>query len=267
MKQTYDTPGQVTIDVQIAAGDIDVRTADTDVTSIEITGYDKAAPPSITCDETSDGGHRVTIEHRRKRVWGFSLGRGLDVKLTVPEGTRLDGSSGAAELEIDGTLGSLDFRSGAGDVTFDEITGDVQIACASGDIEGQRVGGQFGFKGASGDISIESIGGGATVRSASGDITIGRLEGPTTITLGSGDVDLREVGGGDINVRTIAGDVHVGVLQGLRVWLDLSATGGDVRSDLADAERGDTSAPTQLELTVNTVSGDIEVRRAASAKR
>src|SRR3990172_6257610 len=268
MKQTYDTPGQVTVVLKLGTGDISVRAADTAQTSIEITGYDKATPPCVSCEPAPDGGHRVTIEHRTKRSWGFSFGRALEIELVVPVGTRVDGSSGSAELEIRGTIGSLDFRTGAGDVSFDEGTGGVQIACASGDIEGRSVGGHMAFKGASGDIEVGSVGAGALVRSASGDIQIGRLEGPTTITVGSGDIDLRQVGAGSVNVRAIAGDVHIGVREGMGVWLDISSTSGDVHSGLDAPARGErVDDVPQLELTVVTVSGDIDVSRVAAARR
>jgi DUF4097 and DUF4098 domain-containing protein YvlB len=266
MQQTYDTPGQVTVVLQLGIGDIDVRTADTTQTSIEITNYDKTTPPHVSCDAAPDGGYRVTIEHRAKRTWGFSFGRGLAIELVVPTGTRISGSSGSAELEIRGTLGSLDFRTGAGDISFDEITGDVQISCASGDVDGRSIGGHLAFKGASGDIDVGSVGGGALVRSASGDIQIDHLEGPTTITVGSGDIDLRQVGAGSVNVRAIAGDVHVGVREGMGVWLDISSTGGDVHSGLDAAARDEHADEPQLELTVNTVSGDIDVSRVAARR-
>ena len=266
MQQQYDTPGEVTVALQIANGDIAVRATDTTQTTIEISGYDKATPPRVRCDPAPGGGFRVTIEHRTKRGWGFSFGRGISIELTVPRGSRVDGSSGSAELETRGALGSLAFRTGAGDVAFDEITGDVQIACASGDVGGRAVGGHLSYKGASGDLDIGSVGGGALVRSASGDVMIRRLDGPSTITIGSGDVELREVGAGSVNVRAVSGDVQVGVREGMGVWMDIASTSGDVHSGLDPTERTETKDGPQLELTILTVSGDVDVRRVSPPK-
>ena len=267
MQQTYDTPGDVTVVLQIAHGDIAINATDTARTSIEISGYDKTMPPRISCEPVGEG-HRVTIEHRTKRGWGFSFGRGPSFELTVPVGTRIDGTSGSAELEIRGALGSLAFRTGSGDVAFDQITGDVQIACASGDVSGRTVGGHFSFKGASGDLDIGSIGGGALVRNASGDVMVQRLDGPSTITVGSGDIELRDVGAGSVNVRAVSGDVGIGVREGMGVWMDVSSTSGDVHSGLEPAERGDASDDEpQLELTVITVSGDVDVSRMGRSRR
>lgn len=262
MRKTFDTPGPVTVAIDIASGDIEVAVVDAPQTEVEVTGYDKDEVPRVVCDPMPDGSYRVSVEHKPKKFWGIriTLGGGLSIRLTVPVGTTIDGSSGAADVEATGTLAALAFRSGSGDLHFDDVTGDVQLACASGDIEGRSVGGHLGFKGASGDIEVGSVANGATIRSASGDINLGRLDGTSLITVGSGDIELRQVGPGSVDARAISGDMHVGVRQGLGVWLDVSSRSGDVRSTL-DATRREDADPElpQLELTLNTVSGDIDV--------
>ncbi|MFL5790049.1 MAG: DUF4097 family beta strand repeat-containing protein [Actinomycetota bacterium] len=260
MRQVYDTPGGLEVDIQLGAGDIEVDVRDAASTTVEIDGYDNETPPTVRCDPAPGGGYRLTIEHRVKRKW-FAIGGGLNIRLVVPPGTTVDGASGAADLNAHGTLAALTFRTGSGDLRFDDIDGDVQLTCASGDIEGRSVGGHLGFKGASGDIDVGTVTRGATIRSASGDIRIGRLDGPTIITVGSGDVTLRQIGPGSVNVRAISGDVEVAVRSGLGVWLDVSSTSGDVRSNL-DPDRDGSGETADLELTLNTVAGDITVDRA-----
>jgi DUF4097 and DUF4098 domain-containing protein YvlB len=261
MRQVYDTPDGLEVAVHVGTGDIDIDVRDTATTTVEIEGYDADAPPTVRCDPAPGGGHRLTIEYRTKKKW-FAVGRGLDVHLVVPTATTVEGSSGAADLDAKGSLGALSFKTGSGDLRFEDVSGDVDLTCASGDIEGRSVGGHLGFKGASGDIDVATVGAGATVRSASGDIRIGRLDGSTIITVGSGDVTLRHVGPGSVNVRAISGDVEVGVQAGLGVWLDVSSTSGDVHSALESGGAGGGDAP-DLELTLNTVAGDITIDRAA----
>ena len=106
-----------------------------------------------------------------------------------------------------------------------------------------------------------SIGGGRAVRSASGDIRIGRLDGPTIITLGSGDIELRQVGPGSVNVRAISGDVEVRRPRGPR------CVAGRLLDERRRPQRPWTPRHTdvdpalpQLELTLSTVSGDIDDR-------
>ncbi len=262
MRKTFDTPGPVTVTLDVASGDIEVTVVDAPRTEVEVSGYDKDEVPRVLCDPMPDGSYRVSVEHRPKKFWGIriTLGGGLSIELKVPKGTTIDGTSGAADFEATGTLAALGFRSGAGDLRFDDVTGDVQLSCASGDIEGRSVGGHLGFQGAAGDIEVGSVGNGLTGRSATGVISIGRLEGTSLITVGSGDIELRQVGPGSVDARAISGDMHVGVRQGLGVWLDVSSRSGDVRSTLETTRRGDAEPDIpQLELTLNTVSGDIDV--------
>jgi putative adhesin len=262
MDQTFETPGVVQLVIQLGAGDIVVRASDRTTSRVRVSGYAKEELPRVTCDPTPEGGHRVTIEHRVKKTWGFRFSRGVTVEVDVPNGARLDGSSGAADVEAIGTYGSIHIRTGSGEVRFDDVTGDVEIACASGDVDGRDVGGHLLFRGASGDVNVSSVGNGVTVRSASGDIEIGRLDGTGTIVIGSGDIELRDVGPGRLNVRAISGDVDVAVRQGLGVWLDVSSTSGDVESSLEAAERDAGGEDPELDLTVSTVAGDVQIRRS-----
>ena len=77
----------------------------------------------------------------------------------------------------------------------------------------------------------------------------------------SGDVAFRSLIQGDAQVRSVSGDVEVGVASGTQVFLDLVARAGDARSDL-DMMQVPGTAEHMLELKVVTVSGDIRVRRA-----
>jgi len=261
MRQVYDTPDGLEVAFDLGSGDIEVDVRDTATTTIEITGYENESPPTVRCEPAPGGGHRLTVEHKVKRKW-FAMGGGIHIHLVVPPATTIDGSGGSADLDANGTLAGLTFKTGSGDLRFDDVSGDVHLTCASGDIAGRSVGGHLGFKGASGDIDVGTVGAGATVRSASGDIRIGKLDGSTIITVGSGDVALHQVGPGSVNVRAISGDVEVGVRGGLGVWLDVSSTSGEVRSDLEGQAGGD-GVP-DLELTLSTVAGDISIDRAGT---
>jgi len=74
-------------------------------------------------------------------------------------------------------------------------------------------------------------------------------------------VQISSLRSGEAHIRSVAGDVEVGVAAGTRVFLDLSATSGEARSDLAPSE-GPAGEGATLELHAATVSGDITVRRA-----
>ena len=64
----------------------------------------------------------------------------------------------------------------------------------------------------------------------------------------------------------MSGDVEVGVAPGLRVWLDLSSVSGRMNSQLTDDDGDAGEGPAQLALTLRSVSGDLRIRRVASAQ-
>ncbi|MGZ4608044.1 MAG: hypothetical protein ACXVXV_18070 [Blastococcus sp.] len=69
--------------------------------------------------------------------------------------------------------------------------------------------------------------------------------------------------GGSIDVKTASGDVTVGVIAGLRVWLDLSSVSGRMDSQLLD-DGPDSDGPAALTLTMRSMSGAMRVHRAVT---
>jgi hypothetical protein len=76
---------------------------------------------------------------------------------------------------------------------------------------------------------------------------------------------VERVTGGTVAVKTVSGDVSVGVAPGLRVWLDLSSVSGRMESHLVEDDREGAGGPAQLTVSLRTVSGDQRVVRAAGA--
>lgn len=266
MERTFDTPDGLEAEIRIPSGDVGVRASERATTRVKVEGLRDLSDVEISLTPLAAGGHRLLVEFRGKRVRFLALGRDIDVLLEVPTGTRVSCDTGSADLACDGTLGSLSYRSGSGDLRFAEVTGDVTAKSGSGDIEGTSVGGDLSAHSASGDISVDAVRGSATVRTASGDIRLGPVDGKLQTVSVSGDVKVSSLIEGTANIRSVSGDVEVGVAAGTGVYLDITSTTGDVRSDLdsgADAGTpGETD--TQLELTASTVSGDIRVRRSAA---
>ena len=245
-ERTFETPNGLTLEIRIPAGQIRVRTAETTVASVRVDGERADDVIDITSTTLPDGGTRVIVECRSKRSFGFlGLGRDLNVTADVPVGTKLTVDSESADLRTSGTLGAIAFRTGSGDCAFDEVTGDLTIKAASGDLKGRAVGGDV------------------VVRTASGDLRLGLAGGSVQVTSVSGDIEIGSVRAGVVNARSVSGDVELGVAAGTGVFLDVSSTSGDVRSDL-DAVAGTDDDAADLQLTAASVSGDIRIRRAAA---
>ena len=61
-------------------------------------------------------------------------------------------------------------------------------------------------------------------------------------------------------MHSVSGDVEIAVARGTRVYLDISSTSGDTVSELDMSDPVDRWEP-DLDLQVNTVSGDIRIVR------
>ena len=255
----FDTPGHLQIAVTIPSGALRVETGAQGRAELMIERIKAPKDLEIRLDDLAGGGHRLSITYKGAK-FGFH-DRGVELTIRCPAGTDVDMSGGAADLSITGTVGTVDLRTGSGDLAFDEATGRVRVKVGSGDVVGRRVGGSVSMQGASGDVRLDAVAGDLVVKTASGDVSVGALDGDALITSISGDVELDSLREGRAQIRSVSGDVSVGVAAGADVLLDLRATSGDARSDLAMVE-APVGGGRQLELTVVTVSGDIAVRRA-----
>lgn len=255
--QTFETPDGVTVDVRLGAGRVDVRAADSGVTTVEVRGAHD--PDDFRIEFTVGPPARLSVEQRSKKVFGWGSSRDIVVEVAVPTGADLTVDTGSADLHCSGAVGSIQYRTGSGDLEFERAEGTVKAQVASGDLRGTEVAGDLIFTSASGDGEVERVGGQLVAKTASGDLRVGSVGGPVRATGASGDVDLRAIAD-DVTVRSVSGDVSIGVVPGTRVWLDLGATSGKAISDLDAAD-----APAEgeaVELHVTTVSGDIRVRSA-----
>jgi DUF4097 and DUF4098 domain-containing protein YvlB len=265
MEQTFDTPGRLQLELRVPAGSIRVRAEQTSQTRLSISGERDPEDFRIVFDDRRSAEPHLTIEHReRGKLFGWR-GAELRVDLTVPLGTIVACDTGSADLEITGLLGSLTFRSGSGDCRFDDVEGEVTVKGASGDLAGATVGGGLVFTSAAGDARVREIGGDVNGKSVSGDVSLGRIGGSVQLATVSGDVEIGSVSVGSASVRSVSGDVEIGVARGTRVYLDISSTSGDTVSELDMSDAASAGGGSDLELQVNSVSGDIRIVRAAAA--
>ena len=101
-------------------------------------------------------------------------------------------------------------------------------------------------------------------KSASGDLSLGTVAGSVRLNTVSGDVRIGSVAAGSTSVHSVSGDVEIAVARGTRVYLDISSTTGDTVSEL-DMSDPSTGGGPDLDLQVNTVSGDIRIVRGPAS--
>jgi DUF4097 and DUF4098 domain-containing protein YvlB len=262
-RTTYQTPGQVSLEIDIPAGDIVVRALTTDVTTLSISDLRDPDDVRVTFADDPDGGHRLSVEYRRRTRLKWFDDRRIRVEVSVPEGTQLRVETASADVDATGRFGSATVNNASGDVRLGEVTGRVEVQVASGDLDVASVGGDLSFTSASGDVRAGAASGDVRVRTASGDVTIQAAAADVRCTTVSGDVEIGSLSAGDATFKSVSGDIDVGVASGTRVMFDISSMSGRTESELTVAATP-SDADAALRLYAGSVSGDIRIRREVS---
>ena len=174
---------------------------------------------------------------------------------------------GSSDLDVFVVLphdSSLEIKTISGDSSLEGPFDDVDVASASGDVSALDSCRTLDVKTASGDVRTGNVLDVLKCRSASGDVRCDGAATKTNIASASGDVDLSVDRPGNVVVKVVSGDVHVGVQRGLVVDVNGNTVSGDLGSNIDLDAKGDaTSDEDVLFIKVNTVSGDIRVDKAS----
>ena len=265
-RETFETPEEVTLDLRIPSGKIDVETVAGTTTEVELEarGNDERTATMLEDARIELRGNDVivAVENRGWRFWERA-----EFRLTVraPEGAHLRASTASADVRGRGRFGSLDAEAASGDIEVDDVSGDATAKTASGDVTLRSVGGSASVNTASGDAELGRIGGSVTVKTASGDVEIADAAADVGVSTASGDQRIGAVTAGVVDLKSASGDMRIGVREGSNFWVDARAMSGDLSSEVAlSDEPGEGDGP-RLELRAVSMSGDINVVRAPAA--
>ena len=253
-----DTPRA--IEVRNPAGRVTVR------------AVDDAAELVVSIDPLDEGADQladrvdltVTPSHLRVSVPERRLSRTppYAIEVRTPPGAEVRVAVASADVELHGRLGRAQLTSASGDVSVESCT-ELEVRTASGDTHVQAVEGAVTVGTASGDVRVDSAGGPALLRTASGDIVVDEVTGDLSARTASGDVGVGRASRGTVRLKTVSGDGTVGVEPGLRLWLDLQSVSGRLVSELDEDDAvGDGGTGPELAVLLQSVSGDLRIRRA-----
>lgn len=208
--------------------------------------------------EVDQIGDVISIEPRRK---GRFIGSSADLVLTVPEGASLELSCTSGDVNVQGPVMELRVSVASGDVRVDRVrtvcrvnsaSGDIrlnwaqdaEINTASGTVRVGRVDRSLRVNAASGNVYVEEIGDSAICKAASSSVRVGKFEGS------------------EFRLKTMSGDLHLGMPPRRTIELDFTSLSGRLRNKLP---KGDGSPSEKLVLiSVATVSGDLTLSGAKS---
>lgn len=263
-----ETHGPVTLHVENGKGSVEISTADTTESTVDLSG------PDVDEVRVEIVGNDLYVIAPQQRGSIFGGERRMDMVIVVPTMSSLTTKLGSADLVAHGTYDNVAIRTGSGDVELavaagpclvETGSGDVAIERAeqplrvksgSGDVEVGRTGAEVSISTGSGDVEIGESRGATQVKTGSGDLKIGTARTSLSLTTGSGDLAVDRFDSGQVTVKGASSDVHLGVPAGVPVWTDVSTVSGRIHSSLEAAGQPEPGQD-YVEVRAKTVSGDI----------
>jgi DUF4097 and DUF4098 domain-containing protein YvlB len=268
-RETFETPGELRLDLRIPAGRIDVETVTGTTTEVEldVRGNSERAETEDARIELRErgGGHELVVAVENAGFGRFWQRADVRLKIRAPEGAHLRATSASADLRARGRFGSLDAEAASGDIEIDDVDGDANVKTASGDVTVRSAGGGANVNTASGDAELGRISGPVNVKTASGDVEIADAGADVGVSTASGDQRIGAVTAGAVDLKSASGDIRIGIREGSSFWVDARAMSGDLTSEVELSEEPGSGDGPVVELRAVSMSGDIDVVRAPAA--
>jgi DUF4097 and DUF4098 domain-containing protein YvlB len=270
----FETPGKTRLRVKNAAGLISVDPSETGRTTVELQALrdDDATREAIERATVEMNGNEISIEigvggkgFGVGPAW-ISFGRSpqVGVRIRSVEGADLECTTASADVAATGRLGEVEVKTASGDVAVEHVAG-LRVQSASGDVRAATIDGEARIQTVSGDVRLGTVTGTVTATLVSGDFAIEEAHTDLSAKTVSGDQRIGAIRAGLIKIQSVSGDVRLGIRPGTRLRIDANSVSGDVRSEL-DVQDAPSTTPAGSEATLQakTVSGDVEITRAAA---
>lgn len=237
------------IDVHIQSGRVEIRSGPAGVVKVDV--------------ETDNAGfvveqHGDQIHIATKPNGGWSSRNSAYVVVEVPDDSDATIASASAKIEIEAPVRNLDMKTASGDIDV-SFASSASIKTASGDVRIGVVKSDVKVSSASGDVNLEESEGKVRFSSASGDLFIGASSGAINASTASGDVTVQRYSGRQLNVKSMSGEVEVGVPAGTRLDLDATLLSGELH--LPEPGNSSESSSREMTIRVKLVSGDLRIDR------
>lgn len=223
VKKSYT--GVKRIKISTSSGNCDITKSSGNTVEVEL---------SHTLDERSfvprmeQSGERLEIGEEFK---GSNFNGNVRWKLAIPDGLRVNFTTGSGDLIVTGVNVDLDATTGSGDLEFSKLKGTLDGNTGSGDVDLAAFSGEAKINTGSGDMDVRDSDGDIDLNCGSGDIKVSAVKAAFSVNTGSGNVTADKI--------TIAGASRFNTGSG-RARVTLAAT------------------PT-FDLGVNSGSGDAEL--------
>jgi hypothetical protein len=249
-RNSFDVTVPTRISVTNRSGDVIVGPSDDDVVTVLLSG-DKKAIDGTTIDATPGA---VSVRANEDHQGWFS--KRVDVLITAPPGGVLRVRIGSGDVIVQLPMDAVDVNTGSGDIRIEHPLNELRAKVASGSVLIDGVVSDAVVSSASGDIRLTDADT-VVVNTASGSVEIGSVNVETSIRSASGDVKVHAFSGSNLDIKTMSGDVTVGLVEGLEVAATITTMSGDYRNRI---EPSGIKATRRATLRVKSFSGDVTLR-------
>ena len=270
----FETPGKARLRVRNPAGAVWIDRAPGDRTTVELEPLrdDEATREAIEHATVELSGAEVVVEIGTTSK-GFGIGPAwisfgrtpqVGVRIRCPEGSDVDLSTASADVTATGRLGEVHVKSASGDLAVEDVA-ELRFQTASGDARAKIVSGEARVQTVSGDVRLGIVHEAVSATLVSGDFSLEEGHADVEVKTVSGDQRVEAVRQGRIKLQSVSGDVRLGVRPGTRLRIDATSTSGDISSEFDVQDRPpETPTGAEANLQIKTVSGDVELFRAAA---
>lgn len=277
---TFTTSQPIAVALDLQVGDARITASERADTVVEVRPRDPASEADTRAaagTEVELSGARLVVRGPHQRTRLFGRHGAVDVTIELPEGSGVEGKTGAGAIRTTGRLGRCRIKTGAGDVELAQA-GELSLQTGVGAIVVDQVGGRADVSTGSGTIRIGDIAGSAKVKNSNGDSFIGAVRGDLQIRAANGEIAVQTAGGnvaattangalrvgglarGTATLKTANGEIEVGVRKGTAARLDVLTRFGRVDNRM-DAADGPAEGEDTVTVQARTAHGDILVRR------
>lgn len=239
------------IEVDLATTDLEIRVGAPDVVEIDL---DVRDPDAVEIDQF---GSTVTIRARRGRGGRRHGGR---ISVEVPAGSDLELRTATGSIRVRGDVGAVSIRTASADVAVERARR-LEVVTATGDVRVGAVDGSASCTTVSGDVVLGRVAGRLDGSSTSGDVEVERVCGEVDVVTTSGDVEIACCEGDQLAMRSVSGDLRVGLPTGIRVEAELATLAGRTAVPDPPAAAPDETARRLVRLRMRSVSGNLDVLR------
>lgn len=250
--ETYDVDSDVSVVINIHRGDIRFKKGEPGRVVLRLSG----SPEALSAVEVDASADTVSVHSTtKKRRW---LGASVDTTVILPAGSSVAVRSGVGDVVVGLDVRELEVHTGSGDVRADVVSGVCDIKIGSGDVRLRRLEGASRISSGAGDVRVDWTSE-MTINTAAGDIHLGEVTESARIKSATGDVRVRKFAGSDLEIKTMSGDVTVGLVTGMVVDAAIKTLSGDLRNRIKPSA-GEKIG--RMNLRITSLAGDVILKSA-----